>query len=186
MQNMPMNPLDFTSFFFFFFFFFWVISNNPWHVLKSKALCSLHDIILHILFGSKAEWVNCVLHRALLRPGRFDVEVRVFPPDLKGRKEIIEFYISKIKKDQGDFTFLQVSVVSNNDKNNDDDDDDNNNSNKSSISGISSDTNNALCIFCICSKLSQYTCSCGSRMTRGALMELSFVDICIFQAISVT
>lgn len=39
------------------------------------------------------------LDQALLRPGRFDVEVRVFPPDLKGRKEIIEYYISKIKKD---------------------------------------------------------------------------------------
>lgn len=39
------------------------------------------------------------LDQALLRPGRFDVEVRVFPPDLKGRKEILEYYISKIKKD---------------------------------------------------------------------------------------
>ncbi|KAK7495704.1 hypothetical protein BaRGS_00013151, partial [Batillaria attramentaria] len=39
------------------------------------------------------------LDQALLRPGRFDVEVRVFPPDLKGRKEIIEYYVSKIKKD---------------------------------------------------------------------------------------
>ena len=39
------------------------------------------------------------LCRALLRPGRFDVEVRVFPPDLKGRKEIIEFYVGKVKTD---------------------------------------------------------------------------------------
>lgn len=39
------------------------------------------------------------LDQALLRPGRFDVEVRVFPPDLKGRKEILEYYVSKIKKD---------------------------------------------------------------------------------------
>merc|ERR1719394_1317307 len=36
---------------------------------------------------------------ALRRPGRFDVEVSVALPDLKARKEIIEFYISKIKKD---------------------------------------------------------------------------------------
>ena len=43
----------------------------------------------------------CVVCRALLRPGRFDVEVRVFPPDLKGRREIIEFYIGKIKNDPG-------------------------------------------------------------------------------------
>ncbi|KAL8572122.1 hypothetical protein ACOMHN_052919 [Nucella lapillus] len=39
------------------------------------------------------------LDQALLRPGRFDVEVRVFPPDMKGRQEILEYYVSKIKKD---------------------------------------------------------------------------------------
>lgn len=38
------------------------------------------------------------LDRALLRPGRFDVEVRVYPPDLKGRIEILEHYLSKVKK----------------------------------------------------------------------------------------
>jgi len=38
------------------------------------------------------------LDRALLRPGRFDVEVRVPPPDLKGREELFEYYLSKIKK----------------------------------------------------------------------------------------
>lgn len=37
------------------------------------------------------------LDKALLRPGRFDVEVQVFTPDLKGRKEILEHYISKVK-----------------------------------------------------------------------------------------
>ncbi|XP_059146546.1 ATP-dependent zinc metalloprotease YME1 homolog [Physella acuta] len=39
------------------------------------------------------------MDKALRRPGRFDVEVTVQLPDLKGRKEIIELYISKIKKD---------------------------------------------------------------------------------------
>lgn len=38
------------------------------------------------------------LDKALLRPGRFDVEVRVYPPDLKGRKDILEHYLSKVKK----------------------------------------------------------------------------------------
>ena len=38
------------------------------------------------------------LDKALLRPGRFDVEVRVPPPDLKGREELFEYYLSKIKK----------------------------------------------------------------------------------------
>lgn len=37
------------------------------------------------------------LDKALLRPGRFDVEVQVPIPDLKGRKEILELYLSKIK-----------------------------------------------------------------------------------------
>ncbi|ESO02641.1 hypothetical protein HELRODRAFT_65229, partial [Helobdella robusta] len=38
------------------------------------------------------------LDKAILRPGRFDVEVRVFPPDLKGRIEILEHYLSKVKR----------------------------------------------------------------------------------------
>lgn len=37
------------------------------------------------------------LDKALLRPGRFDVEVRVFPPDLKGRRDILSHYLSKVK-----------------------------------------------------------------------------------------
>ncbi|CAG2117888.1 unnamed protein product, partial [Medioppia subpectinata] len=37
------------------------------------------------------------LDRALLRPGRFDVEVQVPVPDFKGRKEIIDLYLSKVK-----------------------------------------------------------------------------------------
>ncbi|CAD5115990.1 DgyrCDS4926 [Dimorphilus gyrociliatus] len=39
------------------------------------------------------------LDKALLRPGRFDVEVRVFPPDLKGRRDIIEHYLKRITID---------------------------------------------------------------------------------------
>jgi ATP-dependent metalloprotease len=39
------------------------------------------------------------LDKALLRPGRFDVEVRVFPPDLKGRIDILDHYLSKVKID---------------------------------------------------------------------------------------
>lgn len=36
------------------------------------------------------------LDQALLRPGRFDVEVTVPTPDYVGRKEIILHYLSKI------------------------------------------------------------------------------------------
>lgn len=37
------------------------------------------------------------LDKALLRPGRFDVEVQVYSPDLKGRREILEHYLNKVK-----------------------------------------------------------------------------------------
>ncbi|KAK3591379.1 hypothetical protein CHS0354_005294 [Potamilus streckersoni] len=36
------------------------------------------------------------LDKALLRPGRFDVEVQVYMPDLKGRKETLTYYLSKV------------------------------------------------------------------------------------------
>ena len=37
---------------------------------------------------------------ALLRPGRFDVEVRIDKPDLKARIEILEYYLEKIARDK--------------------------------------------------------------------------------------
>ncbi len=40
------------------------------------------------------------LDSALLRPGRFDSEVHISPPDLRGRKEIFELYLSKTIHDQ--------------------------------------------------------------------------------------
>lgn len=39
------------------------------------------------------------LDPALLRPGRFDVEVQVWPPDLKGRTELFDHYLSKVTAD---------------------------------------------------------------------------------------
>jgi len=39
------------------------------------------------------------LDKALLRPGRFDTEVIVGKPDIKGRREILSLYLSKIKHD---------------------------------------------------------------------------------------
>jgi len=42
------------------------------------------------------------LDPALLRPGRFDVEVQVWPPDLKGRTELFNHYLSKVKADTVD------------------------------------------------------------------------------------
>ena len=40
-----------------------------------------------------------VLDPALLRPGRFDREVRVNLPDIKGREEIIQVHVRKVKMD---------------------------------------------------------------------------------------
>lgn len=37
------------------------------------------------------------LDKALIRPGRFDVEIQVPLPDFEGRKEIIKLYLDKIK-----------------------------------------------------------------------------------------
>jgi cell division protease FtsH len=38
-----------------------------------------------------------VLDPALLRPGRFDRQIRIDKPDLDGRKEIVEYYLAKVK-----------------------------------------------------------------------------------------
>ena len=35
----------------------------------------------------------------MLRPGRFDSEIYISPPDLRGRKEIFELYLSKVTHD---------------------------------------------------------------------------------------
>jgi cell division protease FtsH len=41
-----------------------------------------------------------VLDPALLRPGRFDKKIRVDAPDLEGRRDIIEYYLSKMAHDE--------------------------------------------------------------------------------------
>lgn len=35
-----------------------------------------------------------------MRPGRFDSEIHISPPDLRGRKEIFELYLSKVTQDR--------------------------------------------------------------------------------------
>lgn len=44
-----------------------------------------------------------ILFSALVRPGRFDMQVTVPRPDVKGRTEILNWYLSKIKVDPGTF-----------------------------------------------------------------------------------
>jgi len=42
-----------------------------------------------------------VLDAALLRPGRFDRQIQVDPPDIKGRVEILQVYLPKVKYEEG-------------------------------------------------------------------------------------
>lgn len=46
------------------------------------------------------------LDQALLRPGRFDVEVVVSTPDFTGRKEILSLYLAKVLHDEIDLDML--------------------------------------------------------------------------------
>ena len=48
--------------------------------------------------------------RALLRPGRFDIEVNVLPPDADGREEIFRLYLSKISASKGKFIILYTLI----------------------------------------------------------------------------
>ncbi len=54
-----------------------------------------------------AELYQCFADRqilsfsALIRPGRFDMQVTVPKPDVKGRTEILNWYLKKIKVDPG-------------------------------------------------------------------------------------
>jgi len=41
-----------------------------------------------------------ILDPALLRPGRFDRQISIDPPDFDGRKDIIEYYLSKVRHEE--------------------------------------------------------------------------------------
>uniref|UniRef100_A0A1A8ERR1 ATP-dependent zinc metalloprotease YME1L1 n=1 Tax=Nothobranchius korthausae TaxID=1143690 RepID=A0A1A8ERR1_9TELE len=52
------------------------------------------------LYGiSKTPFMSEALDNALIRPGRFDMQVTVPKPDVKGRTEILNWYLKKIKVD---------------------------------------------------------------------------------------
>lgn len=54
---------------------------------------------------------NCVFPptSALIRPGRFDMQVTVPRPDVKGRTEILKWYLNKIKYDPCEYMHLHVT-----------------------------------------------------------------------------
>uniref|UniRef100_A0AAR2IGV8 ATP-dependent zinc metalloprotease YME1L1 n=1 Tax=Pygocentrus nattereri TaxID=42514 RepID=A0AAR2IGV8_PYGNA len=49
------------------------------------------------------------LDNALIRPGRFDMQVTVPKPDVKGRTEILKWYLKKIKVDPG--TSVEAEII---------------------------------------------------------------------------
>ncbi|MEQ2172591.1 ATP-dependent zinc metalloprotease yme1l1 [Goodea atripinnis] len=54
-----------------------------------------------------------LLFSALVRPGRFDMQVTVPHPDVKGRKEILNWYLSKIKVDPVGFSGAELENLVN-------------------------------------------------------------------------
>ncbi|WP_324669267.1 AAA family ATPase [Geochorda subterranea] len=52
-----------------------------------------------IVFTMAATNIADVLDPALLRPGRFDRQIVVGPPDFEGRKEIVAYYLGKVAHD---------------------------------------------------------------------------------------
>ena len=48
-----------------------------------------------IVLGATTQ--KAYLNQALLRPGRFDTKVKVTLPDIRGRRDILQLYLSKVK-----------------------------------------------------------------------------------------
>ena len=56
--------------------------------------------VLPTVFTMAATNLPEVLDPALLRPGRFDRKITVDPPDMEGRKDIIEYYLDKVRHEE--------------------------------------------------------------------------------------
>jgi cell division protease FtsH len=56
--------------------------------------------VLPTVFTMAATNMPEVLDPALLRPGRFDRKITIDPPDLDGRKDIIEYYLEKVRHEE--------------------------------------------------------------------------------------
>ena len=53
------------------------------------------------------------LDEALKRPGRFDIQVNITLPDVKGRQELVELYLNKLKNvdKEIDFEFWAKKTI---------------------------------------------------------------------------
>ncbi|XP_052803413.1 ATP-dependent zinc metalloprotease YME1L-like isoform X2 [Mya arenaria] len=63
-----------------------------------------------IVIGATNEKGN--LDKALLRPGRFDTQIEVLAPDMEGRKQLFELYLSKIKTRNADIDIDALAALS--------------------------------------------------------------------------
>lgn len=72
-----------------------VIGNAKKKRAKPSGLCfTLYACTVSFLFNQLTYPCS-----ALIRPGRFDMQVTVPKPDVKGRTEILNWYLKKIKVD---------------------------------------------------------------------------------------
>lgn len=72
-------------------------------------ICRFHQKDGVIVLGATNKIEN--LDRALLRPGRFDVKIRVEYPDYIGRKDILTLYLSKILSGPLDMDILARRMI---------------------------------------------------------------------------
>ncbi|OWK03474.1 YME1L1 [Cervus elaphus hippelaphus] len=77
--------------------------------LLARAVAGEADVPFYYASGSEfdemfvgvgASRIRNLFSSALIRPGRFDMQVTVPRPDVKGRTEILKWYLNKIKFDQ--------------------------------------------------------------------------------------
>ncbi len=88
----------------------WAPIRAYWDDPSAANRRAIHDAILNFE-GTKWQYVHGVadpdriapesyaLDAALLRPGRFDKKIRVDAPDMEGRRDIFEYYLSKMAHD---------------------------------------------------------------------------------------
>lgn len=74
-----------------------LVNNKEWtSEVLFNAVTRIYEFVCWLIFSFSA----------LIRPGRFDMQVTVPKPDVKGRTEILNWYLKKIKVDPGVWSHL--------------------------------------------------------------------------------